>query len=193
MAASLVGVGGSTIFSMTDGCALDDGLEVAFSVGGANATTHRAEIRHGVAEFVGDHAVSAFLAFTFHEILGQYLVGFLAIEVVGVDGSERLVDHILGHQNCVACAPGFHTPFGDTEAFRQLVKGLVDIFNWDTKFLRVVHFLEGLGEVLADDEDHLAETGAFGVVNGIIEDGLIVGADAVHLLQGTVSGTHSSG
>ena len=45
-------------------------LKVAFSVGGANATTHRAEVRHGVAQFVGDHAVSTFFAFTFHQILG---------------------------------------------------------------------------------------------------------------------------
>ena len=121
MRASLIGVGRATVLGVTDGCALDDGLKVAFRVGGADATAHRSKVRHSVAEFVGDHAVGTFLTFTFHKIFGQNLIGFLAVEVIGVDGGKGFVDHILGHQNCVASAPRLDAPFGDAEAFRQLV------------------------------------------------------------------------
>ena len=44
-----------------------------------------------------------------------------------------------------------------------------------------------------DDEDDLAETGADGVVDRIIYDGLVVRADSVHLLERTVTGAHTCG
>jgi K(+)-stimulated pyrophosphate-energized sodium pump len=76
---------------------LNNGLKVAFRVGGANATTHCAEVRHGVAQFVGHHAVGARFAFAIHQVLGQHLVGFLAIKIISVDGSKGFVNNIFGH------------------------------------------------------------------------------------------------
>ena len=48
-------------------------------------------------------------------------------------------------------------------------------------------------ERVADDENDLAETGADGVVDRIIYDGLVVRADSVHLLERTVTGAHTCG
>ena len=103
------------------------------------------------------------------------------------------MNHVLGHQYGVASAPRFHATFGDAEACRKLVQCLINILNGNAEFLGVVDFFESLGEVLANHEDHLAETGTLGIKNGIIEDGFVVWTHTVHLLQGTISGTHSSG
>ena len=54
-------------------------------------------------------------------------------------------------------------------------------------------FLELLEEVLADDIDDAAETGLHGVINGIIDDGLAIGAQAVHLLEAAIAAAHACG
>ena len=43
------------------------------------------------------------------------------------------------------------------------------------------------------DEYDLAETGADRVVNRIIDNGLVIGADPVHLLERAVARTHACG
>ena len=48
-------------------------------------------------------------------------------------------------------------------------------------------------EGLADDVDDLAEAGFHGVVDGIVDNGLTVGAEAVHLLESAVAAAHAGG
>ena len=48
-------------------------------------------------------------------------------------------------------------------------------------------------EGLADDIDDLAEAGFHGVVDGIVDDGFSVGAEAVHLLESAVAAAHAGG
>ena len=54
-------------------------------------------------------------------------------------------------------------------------------------------FLELLEEVLADDIDDPAETGLYGVVDGIVDDGLAIGAQSVHLLEAAIAAAHACG
>ena len=128
--------------------------------------------------------------------------GLTAVEVVAVDDGEGLLDHAGGHQHGVGGAPGLLALGVD----RQETGGdLVQLLGHEDKLqgasvgaLDVAVFardrlLELLEEVFADDVNHFAETGLYGVVNGIIDNGFAVGAEAVHLLESAVTATHAGG
>ena len=66
-------------------------------------------------------------------------------------------------------------------------------YRYAAETLRGEDLAELLFERVADDENDLAETGADGVVDRIIYDGLVVRADSVHLLERTVTGAHTCG
>ena len=86
-------------------------------------------------------------------------------------------------------------PHGLTRPFGQVVEFLENEIHGDAPAEAVGR--EDLAELLlegvADDEDDLAETGTDGVVDRVIDDGLVVGTDAVHLFERPVAGTHARG
>ena len=123
----------------------------------------------------------------------HHLEGVAAIEVVGVDDGEGFVYHILGHEYGVVGTPRFLATFGHTEACRQAVELLVDILhgNAASEVVGVDVAFELVGKRMADYEDHLAEAGAYGILDAVVHDYLAVGANAVHLLQPTVAAAHA--
>ena len=62
---------------------------------------------------------------------GHHFEGVAAVEVVGVDDGEGLVDGVFCHEDGVVGAPGFLPAFGDGEASGQLVEFLEDVFHLD--------------------------------------------------------------
>ena len=46
---------------------------------------------------------------------------------------------------------------------------------------------------MADHEDDFAESGADGVVYGVVDDGFFIGSDAVHLFERSVARSHAGG
>ena len=111
------------------------------------------------------------------------------------------MDDVLRHQDGVGGAPGLYALGVQGEPGRNLVQLLgdeaeleglsVDGFHAGVAGLDVL-FHVGL-EVFPDDVDDLAETGFHGVVDGIVDDGLSVGAEAVHLLESAVAAAHAGG
>ena len=126
-------------------------------------------------------------------MVGHHLEGVAAIEVVGVDDGKRLVDDLLGHQDRVVGTPGLLASFGHRKAFGQVVEFLVDVFHL---YLAVPAFaIEDLAEILVEavtyDKDDFAESSTDGVGDGVVEDGLTVRTDSVHLLKSTVAAAHA--
>ena len=176
-----------------DAGALGHADEQAVGVGFADAAADGAVLAERVLEAVAHHAVASCGAVEGLEVARHDLEGVAAVEVVGVDDGEGLMDGVLGHEDGVVGAPGLLASFGDGEAGRQLVEFLEDILHGDAVavVVGIDVLLELLGEGAADDEDHFAEAGADGVVDAVVEDGLAVRAYAVHLLQSAVAAAHA--
>ena len=111
------------------------------------------------------------------------------------------MDDVLRHQDGVGGAPGLHALGIEREAGGDLVQLLGDedelegfsVDGLDTGVLGLDGLLHIGLEGLADDIDDLAETGFHGVVDGIVDDGFSVGAEAVHLLESAVAAAHAGG
>ena len=98
-------------------------------------------------------------------------------------------------------APGLHALGIEREAGGNLVQFLGDedelegfpVDGLDTGVLGL-HGLFHVGfEGFADDVDDFAEAGFHGVVDGIVDDGFAVGAEAVHLLEPAIAAAHAGG
>ena len=88
-------------------------------------------------------------------------------------------------------APGLFTSFGNGESFGKVVKGLESVIHFDFGSEAAADFfLESLFKVTANHKDDFAETGADGVINGVIKDDFTVGAHGVKLLEATVTAAH---
>ena len=105
--------------------------------------------------------------------VSKHLEGLFSVEVVSVDDGEGLLDDVLCHENGVGCAPRLYAVFGDGERCGDLVKFLgyehklqrSSVAALDTGiFLLHVGLHVGF-ERLADNINHLAETGLHGVVD----------------------------
>src|SRR6202020_2901849 len=81
-----------------------DALEEALRADLAEAAGYGAEGGECVAQEEAYHCVVVCARF---ELMPQETVAFRAVEVVGVDDGEGLVDCIGGHENGVGGAPGF--------------------------------------------------------------------------------------
>ncbi len=125
--------------------------------------------------------------------------GLLPVEVVTVDDGERLVDDVLGHQDRMGGAPGLHAFGVEGEAGGDLVQLLGDEDEFQGLAVHGLHAgvlgLDRLFHVglkgLPDDIDDFAESGFHGIVDGIVDDGFTVGAEAVHLLESAIAAAHA--
>ena len=84
--------------------------------------------------------------------------------------------------------PGFFTAGRWGEACREDVQLLMHIFDGEL----VVPFMPNNGlevflNVCTNDKDHLAKAGAFGVEDGIVDDGFLIRADDVELFQAAIA------
>ena len=164
---------------------LDHRGEVPLRVDRADAARDGAVLRKGPVQVVGHHAVAVPAAVELREIVADHPVGLGSVEIVGIDDGERLVNRPGRHHHGVVRTPGLHAAFGHGEPFGQVFKLLIDHLHGDpaAETIGREDLQELLGKGVADDEDHLAETGADGVIDRIVDDRLVVGADTVHLLE----------
>ncbi len=117
-----------------------------------------------------------------------------AVEIVGVDDRERLQDLGRGRQDRMGRAPGFSAFWGALESGRQVGQLLKNVIDGDLSQQPAEEDVPKIGlNFPADDEDDLAETGPQGIIDGIIDDGLPAGADAVHLFKAAVSTSNPGG
>ena len=178
---------------------LGDIGQVALGIIGADAAGNAAVLGKRVFQFEADDAVLPLCGGVGAAPVGQNLERFLAIEIVPVDDGERLPDDIGGHEHGVGGAPGFYTLGIQGETGGNLGEFLGDENELQRCPVHGFHafvFLLHVGfhlvlERLADNIDHLAETGGYGVVDGIINNGLSVGAQAIHLFQATITAAHT--
>ena len=89
---------------------------------------------------------------------GQRAVAVGAVEIVGIDGGEGLVDCVAADQDGLRGAPRLGAAGGHGEARRNVFERLKHVVDGDA-FLkaRADDLAERLLDVLADDEDQLAE------------------------------------
>ena len=134
--------------------------QAAVVVSLANATANRSVLAQGVAYAIADHAILVLLAFHAHEELGKHLKTLLAVEVVGIDDSKRLANHILAHQYGVVGAPGFGALGIVGATGRHFVEALEAYFAGH--FVGIFgnnNAAEILLKVLADNKNDLSESG----------------------------------
>ena len=94
----------------------------------------------------------------------------------------------------MACAPGLDAAFGNGVAIGQIIQLLKSVVYLQLLFQPGAHhFLEIFFNGVLDDKDDLFKAGAHGVVDGVVQNDLAVGADGIDLLQSAVTGTHAGG
>ena len=173
--------------------ALGNGAQVVLLVHGADAPGHAAVVRHGFVQPVAHHAVAVRVGGVGQKLVNG-LVGGAAIVVVGVDHGEGGIPHGLsGADHRMAGAEGLHPAFGDGVAFRQLFQLLIGVADFHGALGQPL--AHGGHEVLPDgllDEDHCrAEACLVGVIKGVVQNGLPMGAHRVDLLQAAIPAAHS--
>ena len=173
---------------------LDSFEEAVFSL--ANAAIDGAVIGKGVDNLVTDESEVSLVILRriAGEEAGRLLIGIGTIEVVGIDNRKGAVDFIARGEDSVGGSPGFLASLGNGVARGKVVEFLVSVGDFDlTGELGPDGGLEGFGEVLADDENDLGESGADGVKNRVVQNGFAIGAHRVHLFQTTVTAAHTGG
>ena len=174
---------------------LDHRREVAFRIDAADAARNRTVLRKRLVQVVSDHAIAVAALAELRQVVPDGLIGLGAVEIVGVDHGEGFVNRIGCHHHGVVRTPRLDTAFGNGKTFGQVVEFLENEIHGDAPAETVGR--EDLAELLlegvADDEDDLAETGADGVVDRIVDDGLVIGTDTVHLFERPVAGAHARG
>ena len=89
---------------------------------------------------------------------------------------------------------GLVRPGGHGKARRNVFERLEDVVDGHALFkARADGLAKGLFDVLADDKDELAESGAQGVEDGVIDDGFAGGADRIDLFEAAVAAAHAGG
>ena len=182
-------LGGGTV--LLDFGEFGDAFEVAGGGDLADSARDAAELGEGVAQDEPDHGV---IGSAGTEMVGEQAVGIGAVKVVGIDGGEGAGNGVGSHEDGVGGAPGFLTPGRRGETGREFVEFLEDEFDGHALFEAAANgLLERIGHALANDEHDLAETGAEGVEDGIVEDGFAARADGVDLFEAAVAAAHAGG
>jgi hypothetical protein len=125
-------------------------------------------------------------------MLRQHAKRGRAVKIIGIDRGERLANDVLGHEDRLAGAPRLGAIRRKGKTRRQLAQFLKDIFNGQTLLEpRANGFAEGGLDLVADHEDEFSKPGAYGVEDGIINDGFAVRSDGVNLFEAAVTAAHA--
>ena len=154
------------------------------AVGTDRVAQQEAHHRPGVAVAIGVGA----------EVVVDKAEALRAVVVICVDDRERrIADGLLCHKDGVGRAPGLDAPLRHGEPLRQLVELLVGIADLKpgAQGAGADSLLEGLLDLMLDDEHDGLEPGAAGIVQAVIQDGLARRPDRVDLLQSAVAAAHS--
>ena len=173
--------------------ALNHRGKVLLLVHRADTARYGTILREGEVQVVGHHAVAVGRVVELREVVTDGLVGLGTVEVVGIDDGEGLLHHILGHQHGVVRTPGLHATLRHRATLGQVIELLEDKLHLDltTETLLREDLAELLLKSVANHKYHLAKAGTNGIVDRIINNGLVVGAYTVHLLQGAVARSHT--
>ena len=161
----------------------------------AHAPGHGAVFRDGVFQQVAHHDILVHIpVLVGGQIVVNFPEGFRAIVVVGVDDGEGAVHHVPSRQSGVSGAPGLLALLRNGIALRQVLLelvGVADVHGPGHPFADAA--LEVLLDLGLDDEDHRLEARPAGVVDGVVDDHLVVLAHRVQLLEPAVAAAHASG
>ena len=187
--------GAATGIGLEGGLLLDAG-EPAGGVNLADAAGDGTMLRERVAEAEADHGEFGGARVGDIEELGEAAEGVGSVEIIGVDDGEGAVHDAAGAPDGMAGAPGFFATEGWAEARWEVVgllEGVADFEAGVGGVPRADAGAEGVLEVAADDEDDLGKAGLTGVTDGIVQDGLTLGTERVHLLKAAVAGAQAGG
>ena len=178
-----------------DAGALGHADQIVIGIGHADAAADAAVGADRVAQQKAHHGPGVAVAVGVGaQVVVDELKALRAVVVVGVDDRERRVaDGFLGHQDGVGRAPGLDAAFRHGEAGGQFVQLLVGIADLEpgAQGAGTDGLLEGLLDLMLDDEHDGLEPGAAGIVQAVIQDGLARRPDRVDLLQSAVAAAHS--
>ena len=187
--------GTATGIVLEGGLLLDAG-EPAGGVNLADAAGDGTMLRERVAEAEADHGEFGSARVGDVEELGEAAERVGAVEIVGVDDGEGAIHDTTGAPDGVASAPGFFATRRRGEPGGQVVGLLEGVADFEARVGGVARSDAGAErflEVAADYEDDLGKAGLAGVTDGIVEDGLAVRAERVHLLEAAVAAAQAGG
>ena len=108
--------------------------------------------------------------------------GFASVEVVRIDDAEGFMDFVPCREDGVAGAPGFDAAAGDGEIAGQIRDVLIHQRDGQVGLEPGNDALPEDGFAFApDDKNDAAKAGAFGIEDGIIEEGLAVRTHGIGL------------
>ena len=167
-------------------------LQEAELVDRAHAARHIAVLRQRVFQRVADHEVLAALAPQRPQVLIRQLERARAVVIVRVDDEKRRIEEFAAAQHRVPRAPRLHAPFRDGKALRQLIQLLEGVVCFHPRrHARTDHRLEGIFNLVLNQEHDAAEARLVRIVQAVIEDDLAVRADRIQLLQSPVAAAHA--
>ena len=167
-------------------------LQEAKLVDRAHAARHIAVLCQRVFQRVADHEVLAALAPQRPQVLIRQFERARAVVIVRVDDEERRIEEFAAAQHRVPRAPRLHAPFRDGKALRQLLQLLEGVVCFHScRHARTDHRLEGIFNLVLNQEHDAAEARLVRIVQAVIEDDLAVRADRIQLLQSPVAAAHT--
>ena len=192
--AAIFGVVDAAVVRLDAG-ALGHADQVAVLIGHADAAADTAVGADRVAQQKAHHAPRIAVAVgVAAQVVVHQLKALRAVVVVGVDDRKRCAaDGLLGSQDGMGSAPGLHAAIGHGKAFGQAVQLLVGIAHLKPGLQSAgTHGgLERLLDLVLDDKDDGLKSGAAGIVQAVVDDGLPAGTDRVDLLQPAVAAAHT--
>ena len=151
---------------------------------------------NGAAQVVANHGelIAVGLVGVLAEIIIDGLESLGTVVVIRVDHSKGTIHHLAGGQNGMGGAEGLHAAFGNRIPLGQVGQFLKSVLHIDHLGKAVADgSLEGVLDLMLDDEDHGFKAGALGVIDGIVDDQLAVSAHGVDLFQTAVTAAHAGG
>ena len=172
---------------------LMDGFQGSVRVRLADAPGHIAVFRQRIFQSVGDHQKTLLFIIPQGD---QRVIGLLkgmgSVIIIRIDHRERRVDQLPAAQDGMARAEGFHPSLRNAEPFRQVSQLLKRVGNLHMPGDPVPdQASEVLLDLMFNQEDHPLKPGSPGIKNAVIQDGLPVRPDRIHLLQPAVAAPHS--
>lgn len=194
---------GLAFFCVNDGVSLFlnlehlfDCLEEAVGSEAADPPGDGSVGREGGIEAITDHGMAGTVARTgiAFEKGGEFCESFLAVEVVGVDGSKRSRNCGARAPNGVGGAPWFDPSFRRGKGARKVVERLKRVGDFDLTMEAGADLLaELVFKVFPDEKDNAVEAAADGIEDGVIKEGLAGRTDGLHLFEATEAAAHAGG
>ena len=149
----------------------------------AFASCNAAVVGEGIAEHVADHAEVRVVFICVLDELSCLEESISAIEVVGVDNGEAVVENFLAAEESVSGTPRLYAVSGNLISGNEGVETLEYIFNLNFIFNSLTYgFLEDFIVFLLDNENDSVKACLDCIVNGEVNDEFAMFRETVDLL-----------